>query len=163
MLVLCVPESLAPANRLHNRHKLNKDCRGQSLSKSVCSLTGTKIDEFALWRREKAHAGSTLKDAHLVSQTIVKPETNIRRDRPTMDKGVLTPTRASHDFVREMSHELHTPLNVIIGLCQLLERDRLTTLSAPQRDALERMERNAHALTQTIDHLLACLRSGRFE
>ena len=80
-----------------------------------------------------------------------------------MDEGVLSAERASYDFVKEMSHQLHTPLNVIIGLCQLLERDRLTTLSATQRDAVERMERNAQALTQTIDHLLACMRSGNFE
>ena len=67
------------------------------------------------------------------------------------------------DFVKGMTHELHTPLNVIIGLCQLLERDRTTNLSATQRDAVQRMERNAHSLLQTVDHLLACLRTGHFE
>ena len=80
-----------------------------------------------------------------------------------MDEGVLGADRASHDFVKGMSHELHTPLNVIIGLCQLLGRDREATLSATQRDAVERMERNAQALLQSIDHLLACLRTGHFE
>ena len=71
--------------------------------------------------------------------------------------------RAATDFVKGMSHELHTPLHVIIGLCQLLERDRNATLSPAQLDAVERMERNARSLLQTVNHLLACLRSGHFE
>lgn len=64
--------------------------------------------------------------------------------------------------MKGMSHELHTPLHVIIGLCQLLERDRNTTLAPTQRDAIERMERNARALLQTVNHLLVCMRTGEF-
>ena len=97
-----------------------------------------------------------------MNQTRMKAETSIPRRRATIE-GVYSPERATSDFVKGMSHELHTPLNVIIGLCQLLGRDRLTTLSATQRDAVERMERNAQTLLHTIDHLLACLRSGHFE
>ena len=77
-----------------------------------------------------------------------------------MDRGAPSADHANSDFLRGMSHELHTPLNVIIGLCQVLGRDRPATLSATQRDAVERMERNAQSLLQTIDHLLAYLRSG---
>src|SRR5216683_1426336 len=62
-----------------------------------------------------------------------------------------------------MTHELRTPLNVIIGLCQLLERDSKSPLSPMQRDAVDRMERNAHALLQSVNHLLGCMRSGTFE
>ncbi|MDX6447484.1 MAG: His Kinase (phospho-acceptor) domain [Blastocatellia bacterium] len=64
--------------------------------------------------------------------------------------------------MKGMSHELHTPLHVIIGLCQLLERDRETGLSPMQLDAIERMERNARALLQTVNHLLVCMRNGEF-
>jgi signal transduction histidine kinase len=66
-------------------------------------------------------------------------------------------------FAKEMSHDLRTPLNVIIGLCQMLERDRQATLSTDQRDAVERMERNAQVLLQSVDRLLGCLRSGEFQ
>ena len=93
----------------------------------------------------------------------MRAEANIRRDRASIDKGVLSTDHATADFLKGMSHELHTPLNVIIGLCQILGRDRATTLSATQRDAVERMERNAQSLLHTIDHLLACLRSGHFD
>jgi signal transduction histidine kinase len=93
----------------------------------------------------------------------VKAAINIPRQSSHVDDDGLRSDRAAKDFMKGMSHELHTPLNVIIGLCQLLERDRQTTLSATQRDAVERMDRNARALLQTVNHLLGCLRSGHFE
>ena len=75
----------------------------------------------------------------------------------------MTIDRATGDFMKGMSHELHTPLHVIIGLCQVLERDRNTNLSPMQRDAVVRMERNARALLQTVNHLLVCMRNGEFQ
>jgi signal transduction histidine kinase len=93
----------------------------------------------------------------------VKAAINIPPKRAPVDEVVRTGERAAKDFVKGMTHEMHTPLNVIIGLCQVLERDRKTSLLPMQRDAVERMERNAQALLQTIDHLLGCLRSGHFE
>jgi signal transduction histidine kinase len=62
-----------------------------------------------------------------------------------------------------MSHELRTPLNVIIGICQFLERDGKTPLSPMHRDAVNRMERNARTLLQSVNHLIEGLRKGRFE
>lgn len=62
-----------------------------------------------------------------------------------------------------MNHELRTPLNVIIGICQFLERDRKTPLSPVHRDAVDRMERNARALLQSVTHLLECMRSGKLQ
>jgi signal transduction histidine kinase len=98
-----------------------------------------------------------------VNQGKVKAAINIPHKRAPVDEVIWTGERAATDFVKGMTHELHTPLNVIIGLCQVLERDRNTRLSPMQGDAVERMERNAQALLQTIDHLLGCLRSGHFE
>jgi len=92
----------------------------------------------------------------------VKTAINIPTHFSPVDEGLMT-DRAATDFVKGMSHELHTPLHVIIGLCQLLERDRNATLSPAQLDAVERMERNARSLLQTVNHLLTCLRSGQFE
>jgi len=93
----------------------------------------------------------------------VKPVINLPQRRSSIDEGVMPGSRAATEFVKGMSHELHTPLHVIIGLCQLLERDGTASLSAAQRDAVERMERNARNLLQTVNHLLGCLRSGQFE
>jgi signal transduction histidine kinase len=87
----------------------------------------------------------------------------VMQRRTPADEVRMTGDRAASDFIKGMSHELHTPLHVIIGLCQLLERDRNASLSAGQRDAVERMERNARNLLLTVNHLLVCLRTGHFE
>jgi signal transduction histidine kinase len=71
--------------------------------------------------------------------------------------------RLKSAFVANVSHELRTPLNVIIGLCQLLERDRQPALSGLQSEAVVRMERNAHAQLELVNHLLeySRLEAGR--
>lgn len=93
----------------------------------------------------------------------MKAAIEVLRHPTNVDKEVLSAGRPATEFVKGMGHELRTPLNVIIGLCQLLERDRETILSATQRDAVERMERNAQALLHSVNHLIGCLRSGHFE
>jgi signal transduction histidine kinase len=92
----------------------------------------------------------------------VKSVINVPDPRSSIDSVVLGGDGASSDFMKGISHELHTPLHVIIGLCQLLERERETGLSPLQRDAVERMERNARALLETANRLLGCLRTGEF-
>lgn len=68
-------------------------------------------------------------------------------------------TRSRLEVANTLSHELRTPLNVIIGICQFLERDQKTPLSPLHRDAVDRMERNARALLESVNQLLAYLRS----
>lgn len=65
------------------------------------------------------------------------------------------------DFLKGVSHDLRTPLNVIIGICQFLERDKKTPLSPMHQDAVERMERNARALVESVNHLMEYMRDGR--
>jgi signal transduction histidine kinase len=98
-----------------------------------------------------------------VDESPKKDLLEIPHSKVRIEDGVLHTDRAATDFNRNITHELRTPLNVIIGLCQVLERDRKSPLSPTQRDAVERMERNAQALSQSINHLLGCLRSGHFE
>jgi signal transduction histidine kinase len=83
--------------------------------------------------------------------------------RVRLEDGMLHSEQPATDFTRSMTHELRTPLNVIIGLCQVLERDPQSPLSPTQRDTVDRMERNARALLQSVNHLIGCLRSGQFE
>jgi signal transduction histidine kinase len=98
-----------------------------------------------------------------VNETEAKDAIEIPHRRVRLEDGMLHSDHAATDFTRTMTHELRTPLNVIIGLCQLLERDSKSPLSPMQRDAIDRMERNARALLQSINHLLGCMRSGNFE
>ena len=83
--------------------------------------------------------------------------------RVRLEDGMLQTEQPATDFTRSMTHELRTPLNVIIGLCQVLERDPESPLSPMQRDAVDRMERNAQSLLQSVNHLIDCLRTGQFE
>jgi signal transduction histidine kinase len=62
------------------------------------------------------------------------------------------------EYVKQVTHELRTPLNAIIGLCQCLERDREAPLTERQRDTVARVDRNAHALLESVNRLLERLR-----
>ena len=93
----------------------------------------------------------------------MKSTINVPHKQPSIHGNLLTSKCDSSDFVKAMSHELRTPLNVIIGMCQFLERDQKTPLSAMHQDAVDRMERNARALLQSVNHLLDCLRRGDFK
>ena len=77
------------------------------------------------------------------------------------DQLLMSPDHRQADFLKGVSHDLRTPLNVIIGICQFLERDKKTPLSPMHQDAVERMERNARALLQSVNHLMEYMRDGR--
>ena len=91
----------------------------------------------------------------------MKNQTEIPRGA---SEGALLGCQAAEGgFTKSMTHELRTRLNVIIGACQLLTRDQKPSLSALQQDTVDRMERNARALLESVNHLLECLRTGKFE
>jgi signal transduction histidine kinase len=97
------------------------------------------------------------------TECTVKSGIHIPHNRVHLDEGVLRKDQVATDFARQMGHEIRTPLNVIIGLCQYLERDREAPLTDKQRESLVRMERNAHALLESVNHLLDCVRTGKYE
>jgi signal transduction histidine kinase len=90
----------------------------------------------------------------------VKPTTNFSQTPATVPKDVLIHDHSGPEFLKGISHEMRTPLNVIIGICQLLERDRRTPLSPMHRDAVDRMERNARTLMHAINRLIETLRKN---
>ncbi|HEY8204673.1 MAG TPA: histidine kinase dimerization/phospho-acceptor domain-containing protein [Pyrinomonadaceae bacterium] len=96
-------------------------------------------------------------------EPVMNGNLDIPHNRVRLDSGVLRKEWLGPDFVRQMNHELRTPLNVIIGLCQYLDRDRDAPLNERQRDTVSRMERNAHALLETVNRLLECVRTGKYE
>lgn len=98
-----------------------------------------------------------------VEDSIMNSDLGIPHHRKGADQSVIRKGAVGRDFVRNMTHELRTPLNAIIGLCQCLELDPETPLNEKQRDTVRRMERNAHALSITVNRLLESLRSGKYE
>jgi len=140
-------------------------CGGQASMAELATPQAASSRRPAVKNIERGKGSRAVKREEVprVDQPGVKRVIEIPHNRVRLEGGVLSTDRTETDFVRGMTHDLRTPLNVIIGLCQLLERDRKTPLSTMHRDAVDRMERNAHALLQTINHLLACLRAGRLE
>lgn len=84
------------------------------------------------------------------------PHNRVRLNGALLSKGEFGP-----DDVRKVTHELRTPLNAIIGLCQCLERDREAPLTERQRDTVARVDRNAHALLESVNKLLERLRNEK--
>ncbi|MDQ6892401.1 MAG: response regulator [Acidobacteriota bacterium] len=57
-------------------------------------------------------------------------------------------------FLASVSHELRTPMTVILGFTGTLLRGNQGTLNAPQRESLERVQRNAKLLLGLINDIL---------
>jgi PAS domain S-box-containing protein len=69
--------------------------------------------------------------------------------------------RIKSDFVATISHELRTPLHVVLGYTELLLEGELGGLTAPQRDALSRVDRQARTLAELVSQTLDLSRLER--
>jgi signal transduction histidine kinase len=89
---------------------------------------------------------------------IMNSDLDIPHNRVRLNGALLAKDEFGPEYVRHVTHELRTPLNAIIGLCQCLERDREAPLTERQRDTVARVDRNAHALLESVNRLLERLR-----
>jgi len=96
----------------------------------------------------------------MVKQSKMNSDLDIPHNRVPIKRALLAKDEGGLDYARQLAHELRTPLNAIIGLCQCLDRDQETPLTAEQRDAVSRMERNAQALSESVNRLLERMRAG---
>ena len=127
-------------------------------------LEGTTSEEFispGLTQTLDKGASLPLRVLGELNDAIMTSDLDIPHNRVRLDGGVLAKDEITPDFVKQMAHELRTPLNVIIGLCQYLERDREAPLNEKQQDTVTRMERNAHALLESVNRLLDSMRNGK--
>jgi signal transduction histidine kinase len=67
-------------------------------------------------------------------------------------------TRAKSEFIAAMSHELRTPLHIIIGNSDLTGDGFFGGINAEQKDALQKISRNARVLLKMINDVLALSR-----
>jgi signal transduction histidine kinase len=67
---------------------------------------------------------------------------------------LLEAAQLKSQFLATTSHELHTPLNVILGLSQVLLRQRNSYLSEQQMDMVKRILNNGNHLLSMIDDML---------
>jgi len=116
-----------------------------------------KISEPA----QEPGAGSRAPDlAPNVELENVELEIEIPHSGVNLEGKILRSHYPATDLIDAATHDLHTPLNVIIGMCHLLERYP-EPLSAKQKDAVDRIERNAHALLKSVNELLTRLRNEK--
>ncbi|HJQ67718.1 MAG TPA: ATP-binding protein [Blastocatellia bacterium] len=68
-------------------------------------------------------------------------------------------------FISTIAHEVRTPLNAIIGLIQVLGRDKREPLTPRQRETVERLEKSATMLVSLVNDLLdlSRLQAGRMQ
>ncbi|KST64343.1 GAF domain-containing sensor histidine kinase [Mastigocoleus testarum] len=67
---------------------------------------------------------------------------------------LLEVTQQKYQFLATTSHELLTPLNVILGLAQVLLRQRSYSLSKQQLEMVQRILNNGNHLLTVIDDML---------
>lgn len=63
-------------------------------------------------------------------------------------------SRLKSEFIGTMSHELRSPLNVVIGYVDLLLDEDMGTISGEQREALDRVRQHALQLLELIQEAL---------
>ena len=114
------------------------------------SLLGVYRDITALKEREQAQAAA--KDAAEAAREAAE------RDRAEAEAA----NQAKSTFLATMSHEIRTPMNGVLGMMEVLERQRL---DAAQRGTVETMRDSARALLRIIDDVLdfSKIEAGRLE
>ena len=114
------------------------------------SLLGVYRDITALKEREQAQASA--KEAAEAAREAAE------RDRAEAEAA----NQAKSTFLATMSHEIRTPMNGVLGMMEVLERQRL---DEAQRATVETMRDSARALLRIIDDVLdfSKIEAGRLE
>jgi len=95
----------------------------------------------------------------------ISAQVHARREAEAAQKLAETANRIKSEFLAVMSHELRTPLNAIAGYVDLLDMEVHGPVTAPQREALSRIQRSGKHLLGLINDVLnfAKLEAGRVE
>jgi signal transduction histidine kinase len=119
------------------------------------------IGRFLLGHRERTD--QTEPRLREQSHRIVERLEQKVRELSTVNARLEEMARLRREFLRNVTHELATPLTPIVGYLHLLERGDLGPLSPPQRKALASMGSSMRKLRNTVDTLLdvSALESGQ--
>jgi len=89
----------------------------------------------------------------------VNPGMQIPHNSVHLEGDILSNHQVATDYAHMMTRDLHTPLNVIVGMCEFLEHDPERPLTTSQQDAVKRIDRIARSLLKTVNDVLQQLRS----
>jgi PAS domain S-box-containing protein len=98
---------------------------------------------------------------HSLNDALTERSAELERQRAAADEA----NQAKSNFLAVMSHELRTPLNAIGGYVQLLEMGVHGPVTAPQREALSRIDRSQRHLLRLVNDVLNLTRieAGRVD
>ena len=115
----------------------------------VFLLHGSDVWDTGMWLRVPFFLVTALTYGYLT--------TNARQARCRADaaEAVLA---LKTTFLATLSHEVRTPLNVIVGYTDMLREGLLGELVAAQRDALDKMSTHAFELLELVDRTLKASR-----
>ena len=88
----------------------------------------------------------------LTTAALVQERRRLALDEQAARREAEEASRRKDRFLAMVSHELRTPINVVLGWAHMLNRGSLN--EAARSNALEVIERNAHAQARLIDDLL---------
>lgn len=129
----------------------------QQLEAAVRQFEGVtaRLEEGAAGLRDRIDAGDRAR-VELEQRNQILAE-QLRR--------VSAEGRARTQFLANISHELRTPMNAIIGFTSLLLEDASLQMTERQRKNLERVSRNGRDLLELINNVLdlAKIESGRMD
>ena len=138
---------------------------GSCWSEPIHGSNGQVLGTFALYQREVAEP--TPEDLRLIVQTASLTAVVIERSQTLqaladlnrdLERKVAERTAAANasnqaksEFLAHMSHEIRTPMNAVLGLAQLLHRERL---SPNQTAMVERIQAAGQSLLGIINDIL---------
>lgn len=119
-----------------------------------------QIEKFLRGHKERGEAGEHLR---IASQKIVQ-----RLEKKVLDLGEANARleemmRLRREFLRNLSHELATPMTPVVGYLKLLLREELGPLTPMQKKALISVDASTARLRSLVDTLLdvSSLETGR--
>jgi signal transduction histidine kinase/DNA-binding response OmpR family regulator len=114
-----------------------------------------RLEESALRSRTRAEASERARtDAEQRNRVLAEQNRRLGTEGQTKAR-----------FLANISHELRTPMNAIIGFTSLLLDDQSLVMSERHRRNLEKISRNAHDLLELINNVLdlSKLEAGRMD
>src|SRR5262245_30742831 len=108
------------------------------------------IEREQLYEQLKAASAQLERRVQEATSALVRQNELLRRQAIELEQASV----AKSQFLANVSHDVRTPLNAILGYTSLLLRGVAGPLATPQRDSLGRVDANARHLLTLINEIL---------